>query len=230
MKSKWALSACLWHLIWSMSVRVRHPWKACGSPSAWAVEVSMPRSPSCGTSAENRALVVCCCNPTQWQGAQIKGCGAARPLCGHKHKQCATTKTTTAWTAGPQFTALERFRKTTLSLDFSKNLCLNQSEHDAFYLRQSKWAQSTNINSIHTTLSGAFVHHEYFDILSAFSLNSFNKSKVFLHCSATFLFKEHTCLFHVWSKSKLAIQSETALSLLSSFCLLSKQCKKKNPK
>lgn len=54
--------------------------------------LSMPRGPSCGTSAENRAPIVCCCNPTQWHRAQIKGCGAAPSLCRHKYKQWATTK------------------------------------------------------------------------------------------------------------------------------------------
>lgn len=44
----------------------------------------MPRGPSCGTSAENRALIVCRCNPTQWHRAQIKGCRAANT---HTHNQ-----------------------------------------------------------------------------------------------------------------------------------------------
>lgn len=42
--------------------------------------------------SENRALIVCCCNSTQWLRAQIKGWGAARSLCGHKYKQCSSTK------------------------------------------------------------------------------------------------------------------------------------------
>lgn len=49
----------------------------------------IPRGPSCGTSAENRALIVCCCNPTQWHRAQIKGCWAECALCTHTHKAYA---------------------------------------------------------------------------------------------------------------------------------------------
>lgn len=170
----------------------------------------MPRSPSCGTSAENRALVVCCCNPTQWRGAQIKGCGAARPLCGHIRKQWATTKTTTAGTAGPQFTALERFRNTTSRLDFFQNLCLNQSEHDALYLLQSKMIteykyEQYTYNPEWSCLLDA-VHHDYFDILSVFC-SFYPLFKMFLiqiKCFYTavlclFIFKESTCLFHLWS-------------------------------
>ena len=34
--------------------------------------LSMLRGPSCGTSVENRDSIVCCCNVTQGQKAQIK--------------------------------------------------------------------------------------------------------------------------------------------------------------
>lgn len=53
----------------------------------------IPRGPSCGTPVENRALIVRCCNPTQWHRAQIKGCWAECALCMLAHKQYALQRT-----------------------------------------------------------------------------------------------------------------------------------------
>lgn len=83
----------LWVCVHDISGACQFGWAATGKSAVFLMitkrlscALSMPRGPSCGTSAENRALIVCRCNPTQWQGAQIKGCGAAQ-------SQWATTKT-----------------------------------------------------------------------------------------------------------------------------------------
>lgn len=76
------------------SVGLTCPWKTCRPPYCiigirLRCGLSMPRGPSCGTSAENRAPIVCGCNPTQW--LRLKA-AVPRGLCGQKYKQWATTK------------------------------------------------------------------------------------------------------------------------------------------